>query len=530
MEITIGLAFIAGLVSFISPCVLPLVPAYIGYMGGRLTNTVSSTAHVGVGAGGGNVSTSIPLSLRFNTALHGLFFVAGFTVVFVSIGLLSTAFIQQIGGQNINVLTSMIGRVGGIIIIVFGLHFMGTLPRLFASLRKQQHLLNNPLFSIATAFVTGLIITWGFSGSLTPWASERIMSVTWVPALTLIVLSAFVLWLVVSGAFTKPGQFWNNLLNRIELFLYSDTRMEMQANNTNGYAGSALMGVIFSAGWTPCIGPVYGAVLTMAANGGSVSQAGLLLTAYSLGLGIPFMLTAVTLDGAQGILRNLQRHMNQIKMASGIFLVVIGIAVASGQLQSLSERFAGEFAEFSVGIEESVLELVTGEETSNVAIDTPAENTTVNNATIDLESVPIGLEVGNRAPDFITISDTGETVSLSDYHGQVVLLNFWATWCGPCRIEMPEFQAQYEQRADDGFVILAVNNGEMLEDVQGFREEFGLTFPLLMDEEVEINDEYGVFSYPSTFLLDDNGIIISRNFGALTTAQIDDLVVDALAS
>ncbi len=528
MEITIGLAFIAGLVSFISPCVLPLVPAYIGYMGGRLTNTISSTAHVEVSTG--SVSSSIPLSLRFNTALHGLFFVAGFSVVFVSIGLLSTAFIRQIGDQNINVLTSMIGRVGGIIIIVFGLHFMGTLPRLFANLRKQDALLNNPLFSLATAFVTGFIIIWGFTGSLTPWVSERIMSLHWVLALTLVILSAYVLWLVVRGAFTKPGQFWNNLLNRIELFLYSDTRMEMQASNTNGYAGSALMGVIFSAGWTPCIGPVYGAVLTMAANGGSVSQAGLLLTAYSLGLGIPFMLTAVTLDGAQGILRNLQGHMRQIKMASGIFLIVIGIAVASGQLQSLSERFAGEFADFSVGIEESVLELVTGEETENLFIETPAENETVSNPTINLDNVPVGLEIGNRAPDFATIRDTGESITLSDYHGQVVLLNFWATWCGPCRIEMPEFQAHYEQRADDGFVILAVNNGELMEDVQGFREEFGLTFPLLMDEEAEINDEYAVFSYPSTFLLDENGIIVSRNFGALTTSQIDELVAEALAS
>src|SRR5215213_6975043 len=95
MQLSFSLALIAGLVSFLSPCVLPLVPAYIGYMGGRVTNTVAAQT------GGSTVIVRPTLGSRFSTLLHGLAFVGGFTFVFVAIGLLSTAFASQIGRQNI---------------------------------------------------------------------------------------------------------------------------------------------------------------------------------------------------------------------------------------------------------------------------------------------------------------------------------------------------------------------------------------------------------------------------------------------
>ncbi len=250
MELSIGLAVIAGLVSFISPCVLPLVPAYIGYMGGRMTNTVAASV------GGGNITESAPLSKRFNTALHGVFFVAGFTFVFVTIGLLSTAFIQQIGGENINTVTGIIGRVGGIIIIFFGLHFMGILPNMFARLRKREGLLDSVGFSLLVALVGSLLIIWGFNGTLTPWMPGRFQSNTWLLVLTGGLEAAFILWLVINGAITQPGKFWNRNLGRIEIALYSDTRKQLQPSGHQSYAGSAIMGVVFSAGWTPCIGLV----------------------------------------------------------------------------------------------------------------------------------------------------------------------------------------------------------------------------------------------------------------------------------
>src|SRR5206468_2291811 len=112
-------------------------------------------------------------------------------------------------------------------------------------------------------------------------------------------------------------------LERIQGWLYSDTRRQMNPRHGYGYAGSSLMGVVFAAGWTPCIGPIYGSILTLVANNGSWSQAGVLLLSYSLGLGVPFLLTAAALDQTRGLLKRLQRQMRVIAIASGVFLIFL---------------------------------------------------------------------------------------------------------------------------------------------------------------------------------------------------------------
>jgi cytochrome c-type biogenesis protein len=282
------------------------------------------------------------------------------------------------------------------------------------------------------------------------------------------------------------------------------------------------MGIVFSAGWTPCIGPVYGTVLTLAANSGDVGWASGMLAVYSLGLGVPFLLTALLLDGAQTVLRRFQRHMRAIELTSGAFFVAIGVLVATSQLQVLSQRFAVEFSEFSIGVEEQAIEFFTGisAEVSGVAetedVSQPAS-----------VSDEVGLSVGSIAPDFTAATDTGESVTLSQLRGNVVLLNFWATWCGPCRIEMPELQTAYEQNADQSFVVLAINNAESLEDVAGFRQELALTFPIALDGRALVQREYGIMSYPSTFILDRDGRILARHFGPLTDGQVRSLLATA---
>src|SRR5579871_1021530 len=148
MPLSFSLALIAGLVSFLSPCVLPLVPAYIGYMGGRVTNTVAAQS-----AGGAAIRIRPTLGSRFSTLLHGLAFVAGFAFVFVTLGLLGTAFVTEIGRQNINVVTGIIGRAGGLLIILFGLHFMGILPAILNRIIARKHILNTPLIAIAAVII-----------------------------------------------------------------------------------------------------------------------------------------------------------------------------------------------------------------------------------------------------------------------------------------------------------------------------------------------------------------------------------------
>lgn len=131
------------------------------------------------------------------------------------------------------------------------------------------------------------------------------------------------------------------------------------------------------------------------------------------------------------------------------------------------------------------------------------------------EKVPVGLEVGNRAPDFQLQTLTGENVKLSDFRGSRVMINFWATWCPPCRAEMPDMEKFYQ---DKDIVVLAVNltdTENSLEDVQDFSEEFELTFPILLDTHLEVAALYSIQPLPTSYMVDSNGIISNMAFGAL---------------
>ncbi|MCK9486965.1 MAG: redoxin domain-containing protein [Dehalococcoidia bacterium] len=120
-------------------------------------------------------------------------------------------------------------------------------------------------------------------------------------------------------------------------------------------------------------------------------------------------------------------------------------------------------------------------------------------------------DLGAEAPDFVLeMAGTGEHVRLSDFRGQTVVLNFWATWCVPCRTEMPDLQAAYE---DDGVVVLAVNDKEPDGPVQRFVEEFALTFPVVLDRQGSVREHYRVIGLPATFFIDPDGIVRARNFG-----------------
>jgi cytochrome c-type biogenesis protein len=226
-NITMGLAFLAGLASFLSPCVFSLVPAYIGYLGGR--------------AAGGEVTESN----RFITFTHGLAFVLGFSLVFITLGVASSAF-----GRLLFDLRFILAKVGGIVVIIFGLHMI--------------------------------------------------------------------------GIFRIP-------------FLEYDTRVQQLPDRKWGYLSSALMGVFFSAGWAPCVGPVLGAILTLAMNGGSISTGVSLLSAYSAGLAIPFLIAALGVGWVSVTLKKYGKVMHYVEIAMGIILVIIGIMLFSGIFERIAQ-------------------------------------------------------------------------------------------------------------------------------------------------------------------------------------------------
>jgi cytochrome c-type biogenesis protein len=341
MNVTLWLAFIAGLVSFLSPCVLPLVPAYIGYMGGRVANTVAAQT-----GGGLSLPVQPTFASRVSTVTHGLTFVAGFTFVFVALGLLTNfTLLRIIGGQNVTLVREIIARVGGVLIVFFGLHFMGVIPSLLRRWLASQRWLASPAFSLSFALIAGAILLWAF--------------VDWLVGVPVVLL--LILWLVLGSAFSNPARFWTRTAGTLQNLLYADTRRQMVARGQQSYSSSAIMGVVFAAGWTPCIGPIYGSILTLASVGGEVGQAAVLMIAYSLGLGVPFLLAALLLDSTQALIRRMQRHLHKVEMFAGAFLVVIGLLVATGRLQTLSQNFASQFADFSTRLDTCVIGASQGE-------------------------------------------------------------------------------------------------------------------------------------------------------------------------
>lgn len=136
----------------------------------------------------------------------------------------------------------------------------------------------------------------------------------------------------------------------------------------------------------------------------------------------------------------------------------------------------------------------------------------------ELNEIKVGTQIGNLAPNFELLSLDGNKVQLSDYRGKKVLLNFWATWCPPCRVEMPHMEKFYNDYKDKDVVVLAVNlthTEKSVTDVPIFVQDFGLTFPVVMDDNGGTSDVYQVVAYPTSYMIDSNGIIREKFQGAI---------------
>lgn len=126
------------------------------------------------------------------------------------------------------------------------------------------------------------------------------------------------------------------------------------------------------------------------------------------------------------------------------------------------------------------------------------------------ENSPSQKKTGGK--DFTLTDLEGNPVSLSDYRGKVVMLEFWATWCAPCRLSVPELIELHEKYGDRGFAIIAISLDEVAEKVREFKEEFDIPYVIVIDDK-DVNSAYGVFSIPTTFLLDKNGEVVKKHMG-----------------
>ncbi|MCZ8537855.1 redoxin domain-containing protein [Paenisporosarcina quisquiliarum] len=137
-----------------------------------------------------------------------------------------------------------------------------------------------------------------------------------------------------------------------------------------------------------------------------------------------------------------------------------------------------------------------------------------------------GVEIGKTAPDFELVTLKGESVKLSDYKGKKVILNFWATWCPPCKAEMPHMQKFYEENKEDGIEILAVNLTDIdsgKESIESFVKEYELTFEIPLDEEGVIGRQYQAFTIPTSYLIDTNGVISNKIVGPMDEEMMKSL-------
>jgi len=241
-NVTLLMAFGAGLLSFISPCVLPLIPGYLSYISGLSLDEMRG-GPVASGAGAATVAVAAP-AVRRQVVLASLAFILGFTIVFVALGASASAI-----GQYVMTRLNILGKIAGAVVILFGLHTMGVL--------------------------------------------------------------------------------------RIE-WLYQEKRMQSQ-QRPEGFLGAAIVGMAFAFGWTPCLGPILAGILAVAATQDTVGHGVQLLSAYSIGLGVPFFAAALAINRFFAAFARIRHHYHKIEIVSGALLVVIGLLIFTDRFTIIAQ-------------------------------------------------------------------------------------------------------------------------------------------------------------------------------------------------
>ncbi|NLN96923.1 MAG: redoxin domain-containing protein [Eubacteriaceae bacterium] len=386
--------FAQGLISFFSPCVLPLIPLYLGYLSGE-------------GQQDG------PKNKR-NTMVNTIFFVLGISVAFLLLGLGATAL-----GNILSQWRSWIVRLGGALIVLFGLFQLG--------LFKSKELQKERRFQL-------------------PLEKLR--------------------------------------MNPITAFLF---------------------GFVFSFAWTPCVGPILASVLLMVGSSATMVK-GLGLTAmYTLGFIVPFLLLGLFTEKLLPFFSKRKKDMDKLVKAGGVLLILIGTMMLTGWMNGITGY------------------LSTPPQSNAQAPPETSQNQTT-------EQNPIGSNLPLQ-------DQNGVTRTLSEYKGKVVFLNFWATWCPPCRGEIPDIEKIYQQyglNEGDVAVLSVVSPGAgregSVEDIQKFIQENDITYPVLMDTNGEMFAKFQVRSLPTTFIVTKNGEILGHIPGAMSQDMMKNIVEQGLAS
>lgn len=437
--------FLQGLVSFFSPCVLPLLPLYIGYLSG------------GTGTRGEDGRLYYE---RKKVMLHTLCFVIGVSFAFFLLGLGFSAM-----GSFFKSNQAIFARVGGILVVLFGLYQLGVFGS--SKVLGKERRLPFRLDTLAMSPITALI-----------------------------------------------------------------------------------MGFTFSFAWTPCVGPALASVLLMAASASTKAMAFGLIGVYTLGFVLPFLAVGLFTTTLLDFFKTHGNVVGYTVKVGGLLLVFMGFLMFTGKMNSVTgylsqfqspskvesdqKESADQRAGSAVQSEGAATEAAKpseaaagrGQETQAADSGQSSQETqSAENAGSDANPLLPAL-------DFTLTDQYGKTHTLSDYKGKTVFLNFWATWCPPCRAEMPEIQNLYENyqsSGDDSVVILGVAGPGMgseksVDGIKDFLKKNGYTYPVVMDDTGNVFMEYGVYSYPTTFMINKDGNVFGYASGQLSEDVMKNII------
>ena len=295
-------------------------------------------------------------------------------------------------------------------------------------------------------------------------------------------------------------------LGKRTMLLEQEHRLPFHLNKLAMNPAVALvMGFTFSFAWTPCVGPTLSSVLLMASSAESSAAGFLLIGVYTLGFVLPFLAVGLFTGTVLDFFKSHQNVVRYTVKIGAVLLIVMGILTLTGATNGLS-------ADLAAGT-------TTQEEPA-------AEQEDAGGAQEESGEIPV-----IPAPDFTLVDQYGEEHSLSDYKGKTIFLNFWATWCGPCRGEMPDIQALYEEYGGNqgDLVVLGVaapglGQEGTQEEIAIFLEENGYTFPTVMDTEYQLTYQYGIRAYPTTWMIDGEGNLYGYVESAMTGEIMRDIV------
>lgn len=292
-------------------------------------------------------------------------------------------------------------------------------------------------------------------------------------------------------------------------FMQREKRLNVEVKDMKPIT-AYLLGFAFSFAWTPCVGPMLASIIIMASSSTSILGGNMLILIYTLGFIIPFLIISLFYNKLFKIVDKIKSHMVLIKRIGGIILIVVGITMI----------WSGHYETFKM-----FNKTTTTQETKT--LDKEKDNKDNQEKNEDDNS---NYEL---AMDFELVDNYGKTHTLSEYKGKVVFLNFWATWCPPCKKEMPDIEKIYNYYGKNtkDVIILGVaapnlgNEGDK-EYISKFLKDKGYTFPVLLDEteDKDVFYKYGINAFPTTFIINKEGYVKQYIPGMLTEDIMKQLI------